>query len=246
MTDVLHLLRGALLLSFLLLTACGADDDEPAPRGSIGVRAYGESFIEDGIPKDAVDDDWAIQFDRFDVRFRDIVVAGVALDDPETLDLALDSDGDGHELGTVSVAAGAHARPAFGIARVEAEGSAERDGVLKSFHWVFAAPTNYEHCETTTKVAAGETATFQITVHADHLFYDSLVSQTPQLLFQPIADADADEDGEVTQAELAARDIGGYDPGNEDIGDLWSFLLAQQRTLGHVDGEGHCEAAAAD
>jgi hypothetical protein len=240
-----HLLH-ALPLSVLLLTACGGEDDEPAGQGSIRVRAYGESFIEDGIPSDAVDDDWAIEFNRFDVSFRDIVVAGVALDDPDTVDLAASSNGDGHELGTVAVAAGAHAQPAFGIAQVELEGLAERDGVLKTFHWLFAARTNYEHCETTTKVAAGETTTFQITVHADHLFYDSLVSETPQLLFQPIADADNDEDGDITQVELAALDIGAYDPGNEDIDDLWSFLLAQQRTLGHVDGEGHCDAAAAD
>lgn len=244
---MLKLLLSALPLSALLLTACGGgDDDEPAGKGNISVRAYGESFIEDGIPSDAVDDGWAIEFSRFDVTFRDVVVAGVALDDPDTLDLSVASDESGHELGIISVAARAHAQPAFTIEQAEVVGSAELDGVVKTFHWVFEAPTNYEHCETTTTVKEGETATFQITVHADHLFYDSLVSEEPQLLFQPIADADTDEDGEVTQAELAARDIGAYDPGNEDIDDLWSFVLAQQRTLGHVDGEGHCEAAAAD
>jgi hypothetical protein len=90
------------------------------------------------------------------------------------------------------------------------------------------------------------TAIFQITVHADHLFYDSLVSEEPQLLFQPLADADADQDGDITTEELGATDIGAYDPGNEDLDDLWSFLMAQSRTLGHVDGEGHCQASATD
>jgi hypothetical protein len=59
-----------------------------------------------------------------------------------------------------------------------------------------------------------------------------------------MADADSNDDGEITQAELAESDIGSFDPGSEgDIDDLWSWLVAATRTLGHVDGEGHCEAA---
>lgn len=234
----------ALPLATLLLCACGGDDDDGT--GTVSVRAYGESFIEDGVPADEMNDGWTVEFSRFDVTLRDIVVAGVALDDPDPVDLSIGSDGDGHELGTVSAAAREHAEPTFTIARAEVEGSAELDGERKTFSWVFDSPTRYERCETTTAVRKDQPATFQITVHADHLFYDSLVSEEPQLLFQPLADADEDEDGEITEAELAARDIGGYDPGNEDIDDLWSWLVAQQRTLGHVDGEGHCEAAAVD
>jgi hypothetical protein len=50
-------------------------------------------------------------------------------------------------------------------------------------------------------------------VHADHLFYDSLVSEEPQLLFQPHANAnanaDTDADGQVTKAELSVAEISG-------------------------------------
>jgi hypothetical protein len=231
-------------LGLLLLTACGSDDDGAvaADKGTISVRAYGESFIEDGIPAEDVDDGWSITFDRFEVRVRNLRVAGVRLDDPAVVDLAVESSGEGHELASAEVSAGAHREPSFSIDHVEVEGSAERDGTVKSFHWTFAEPTHYSHCETSTTVEPNGHATFQITVHADHLFYDSLVAEEPQLLFDAIAAADEDDDGAVTRTELEARDIGDYDPGNEDADDLWSWLVAQHRTLGHVDGEGHCEA----
>lgn len=223
----------------LILAGCGGSDDTGT--GTISVRVYGESFIEDGISASDVDDGWAIDFARFEVTLSDVEVGGVALSDPNSVAIDESSDGEGHEVGTVSVKAGAHDSPGFSITRVELEGSAEKGGVTKTFDWAFASTTHYSHCDTTTNVKRDETATFQITVHADHLFYDSLVSEQPQLLFEPLADADTDDDGELTQAELADTDIGAYDPGNEDISDLWSFLVAQQRTLGHVDGEGHCE-----
>ncbi|HKY40290.1 MAG TPA: hypothetical protein VJN18_30355 [Polyangiaceae bacterium] len=236
--------RAALALA-LLLPGCGGDDADEGT-GTISVRLYGESFIEEGIPSDDVDDGWAISFSRFDVTVQDIVVGEVALEDPEAVDLSAASDGEGHELGAASVSAGDHAEPSFTIAHVEIDGSAEQDDVTKTFNWVFDSPTHYTHCGTTTSVAKDASATFQITVHADHLFYDSLVAEEPQLLFQPLADSDSDDDGEITEAELGAVDIGAYDPGNEDVDELWGWLIAQTRTLGHVDGEGHCEANSAD
>ena len=232
----------ALPLALCLLTGCGDDGGT----GTIDVRIYGESFIEDGIPAGDMNDDWAVDFSRFEVELQDIVVAGTALSDPAPLDVSEGSDGEGHEVGTLTVDAGDHGEPSFTIARVEVEGSAEQGGVSKTFSWVFDSPTRYEQCETSTQVEQDGTATFQVTVHADHFFYDSLVAEEPQLLFQPLADADTDDDAEITEAELGAADIGGYDPGNEDIDDLWTWLIAQSRTLGHVDGEGHCEATAAD
>jgi hypothetical protein len=233
----------AMPLGLLLLTACGSDDDNGgAGQGTISVRAYGESFIEDGIPAQDVDDGWSITFERFEVRVRNLRVAGLKLDDPPEVDLAVASDGEGHELASAQVSTGVHREPSFSIDRVEVEGSAERDGSIRRFHFTFTEPTHYSHCETSTTVEPNGHAKFQITVHADHLFYDSLVAEEPRLLFDAIAAADSDDDGEVTRAELEARDIGNYDPGNEDADDLWSWLVAQHRTLGHVDGEGHCQA----
>ena len=97
------------------------------------------------------------------------------------------------------------------------------------------------------KLGDGGYAAFQITFHPDHLLYDSLVSQEPLLLLPALADADADVGGNIPQPGPAATDIGAYDPGSEDgVDDLWAWLLAQTRTLGHVDGEGHCRATPAN
>lgn len=230
------------LSTLCILAACGSEGE-----GTIIVRAYGESFVEDGIPASEVGDGWSVDFGRFEVSLRDVTVAGVPVEVPATIDLAAPSAGEGHELASALVPAGDHTGARFTIARVEIEGSATKGETTKTFHWVFARPTRYEACETTTTVREGERASFEITVHADHLFYDSLVSSEPQVLFQALADADVDADGIISPSELAAKDIGAYDPGSEgDVDDLWTWLDAQARTLGHVDGEGHCHAVATD
>ena len=232
----------ALLAAALLLpTACGDDDGE---QGEVAVTAYGESVIEEGIPAEEVGDGWAVSFERFVVTVDSVVVGGAAVPVARSIDLAQGSGGAGHRLGSAAVAAGAHGDSSYVVERVEVQGAATRDGATKTFRWVFDSPTHYTACETTTTVPAGGEATFQITIHADHFLYDSLVSEDPQVLFGALAGADADGDGVITRAELEATDIGGYDPGNEDISNLWSWLVAQSRTLGHVDGEGHCEATA--
>jgi hypothetical protein len=227
-----------LLPALLLVPACAGD-------GTVNVTAYGESFIEDGIPAAEVDDGWAIEFTHFKVSIRDVTVADSAISVKKTTDLASSSQGEGHLLGSAKVTADDYTNSSFTIARVEVEGSANKDSDTKTFSWVFDDATNYHECATTTKVPADGEATFQITVHADHLFYDSLVSEEPKVLFQALADADTDGDEEITEAELAGADIGAYDPGSEDgVDDLWAWLVAQTRTLGHVDGEGHCHATA--
>lgn len=231
----------ALLSSTSLLSACsGSDEGE----GKVQVTVYGEEFIEEGIDASEMDDGWAIEFERFEVTIAGVQVAGEELDDSVTIDISEGSDGAGHAIGEIQVPAGDHEASSFTIERVEVEGSAELDDVTKTFHWVFETPVAYSECETTTSVEEGEAATFQITVHADHLFYDSLVAEEPALLFSALAAADTDDDGEITEEELAVADIGSYDPGNEEADDLWSFLKAQSATLGHVDGEGHCHAHA--
>lgn len=225
--------------SALFLTIACAEDGE----GTVVVTAYGESFIEDGIPADEVGDGWAIAFDRFVVNIEDVRVAGSSIDVKNKIDLSKSSSGDGHELGSALVAEGSYTHGAYTLTKVEVEGSATKGDETKTFSWVFDDATRYDECETTTEVSADGNATFQITVHADHLFYDSLVSEEPDVLFQALADADANHDGEITQQELRDTDIGNYDPGSEDgIDDLWTWLTAQTRTLGHIDGEGHCHA----
>ncbi len=88
----------------------------------------------------------------------------------------------------------------------------------------------------------------QITIHGDHLFMDSLVEMEPSLRFDAIAAADADHDGDVTLEELEAvsqtafeaLDHYDVDP-DSGITDLRAYLTYLATTVGHIDGEGHCE-----
>lgn len=219
-----------------LATLLGCAEGE----GEIEVRAWGEAYIEAGIPAQAISDGWTIDFDRFEVEITDIAIAGAELEDPGTIDLTEPSGAAGQLLGRASVPAGTHANATFSLARVSLEGSASKGDVSKTFAWEFATPVRFFDCDTTTTVPTRGTGNFQITIHADHLFYDSLVSETPSLRFDPIAAADSDGDGVITGDELAMTTIGAYDPGNLPIDDLWTFLAAQAMTMGHVDGEGHC------
>ena len=61
---------------------------------------------------------------------------------------------------------------------------------------------------------------------------------------QAIADADADADGVVTLAELEAVPVAtlGYQVGQySEVTNLAQFVGFLTQTLGHVDGEGHCQ-----
>jgi hypothetical protein len=218
------------------VTACSGGE------GEIEVRAWGEDFIEAGIPAAEFADGWAISFDRFEVELRDVSVAGASVPDPASLDLVQPTAGIGQLVGRASVSAGEFDDAQFTIARVEVEGRATKDGDEKTFAWTFETAVDYANCEAVTEVPRDGVGVLQVTVHADHLFYDSTVSAEPDLRFAAIAAADTDADGVVTQAELANADLGAYDPGNLEIDDLWAFVSAQAQTMGHVDGEGHCES----
>ncbi|NVB42609.1 hypothetical protein G6O69_32600 [Pseudenhygromyxa sp. WMMC2535] len=233
---------GRRVRSLFALAALVASPGCAAGEGEVEVRAWGESFIEDGIPASEMDDGWAIAFSRFEVELTEVSIAGVSLDDPGVLDISEASDGRGQLVGRASVPAEDYEDASFTLAQVSIEGTASKDGEVKSFAWRFEPATHYSDCETVTEVPRDGTGELQITIHADHLFYDSLVSEEPGLGFDAVAAADLDADGEVTQEELAATDIGPYDPGNLDIDDMWSFLAAQAQTMGHVDGEGHCHS----
>ncbi|MEL6338609.1 MAG: hypothetical protein AAFP04_05305 [Myxococcota bacterium] len=228
--------RWALASSLLVVAACG--DSE----GEVVVTAYGEDFIELGIVADEVGDGWSIDFSSFEVEVEEVEVAGRVFEDLGTVELTVPTDGAGHELSRSAVDAGEFSGPRYVLGGIHVVGVAERQGVSKSFDWRFPARVAYSNCETTTLVEEGDTATFEITVHADHLLYDSLVAEEPSLFFDPIASADGNADDVITETELAEVDIGGYDPGNSGANDMWAYLTALVGNLGHVDGEGHCDA----
>lgn len=237
------LVVATLLAAPVLLAACG---DDPAGSGNVAVTVYGEDFIELGIPASEVADGWSVTFDAFNVTVSDIDVAGATIAGPVALEISEPTEGAGYLAGVVAADAGSHTGHAFTIDRVELSGSATRDDVTKTFDWVFVDPVRYSACETTTVVNDGGEASFQITIHADHYFYDSIVSSEPSLVFDELAGADVDEDGVITQAELEAADPGALDTGSSgDIDTLWAYLVALNQTLGHVDGEGHCDSAPA-
>jgi hypothetical protein len=226
-------------LLIALLASCTAGE------GEVEVRAWGEDFIEVGIPANAMADGWAVEFSRFEVELADVFIAAVEIPDPDPIELTEASADQGHLVGRASGPAGDHEDAAFTISRVVVEGTATNADLQleKTFTWTFEVPTRYVGCEVITKVPRDGVGTFQITVHADHLFYDSLVSENPALRFTALAAADLDDDGTITQTELEAADIGAYDPGNMQIQDLWSFLVAHVQTLGHANGEAHCDAS---
>jgi hypothetical protein len=111
-------------------------------------------------------------------------------------------------------------------------------------------------------VTNGGVATGQMTFHLDHLFFDSYGSAAPSMRFEAWA-ATADASRRITIDGLAAqsladmrgiddmplRDEGGallaYDPGALRLPslDLREYVLAAATTIGHWQGEGHCDYA---
>ncbi len=207
------------------------------------VTAYGESFIENGIPASAVSDGWALSYKKFDVQLKDIHVAGATFAGPISVDLTKKSQGHGTLVGSASVNVGSYAGGEFTIDTITIEGTATKGNIQKQFAWTLNNATDYSNCHSTTLIDTKAAGTFQITVHADHLLFDSIVSSDPAVGFQAFADADRNNDGHITPAELLDTDIKTFDPGNAAINNLWDWLLALSATVGHINGEGHCHAA---
>jgi hypothetical protein len=268
----------ALLCSLSLAAgACGDNITGPLP-GTLDVRIYGESFIEDGIPAEVFADGWSLRFDSFLISVGEVSAAAAGADTPaladETyriFDLAQASGGEGFLVLSGDVPGGVYDDIAYRIGgsraavagnvtaadvafmnengyAVHAEGQATRGGETRTFAWGFTAGTTYRRCRSVAAVD-GDSASSVLTIHADHLFYDDLVSETPSVRFDAIGGADADADGDITTAELGAVDITGferYQVGSFDVEDLWTFVDHQASTLGHIDGEGHCEITIRD
>ena len=247
----------------LLASACGDEEESSTLR----VSAWGEDFIEAGIPAEVFVDGWSVSFETFLVSLDAIEAGGTSMSGGHVVDLTAASSGQGHELGTVSAPAGGAAVASWSLTPATAEaitevdaaslsamvdagasvwvrGSAQRAGVTKRFEWWFDTEVRYVACDTGLDRVADAVIDVVLTVHADHLFYDDLDSEEPAVAFDLIAAADADDDGSITMDELEAQSLAGqvrYQVGGRDIDDLRAFIDAQVRTLGHINGEGHCE-----
>ena len=252
------------------IVGCG-EDDEDSGRGVLSLELWGEELIEEGIPGDELEDGYAVSYDKFLINLGQITVAreGQA---PAIEKLAMrvwDLTKTGpFSLASITAPAGSYDHTAYAIApatsestsgnakaadidlmvdggySVYVEGTADDGTVSKHFSWGFDTDTEYDPCHSQGVLADGGEATVQITIHGDHLLYDDAVKAEPSPRFNAIALADADGDGEVTQAELLDYDItvlSNYGVGSLNIDNLWDFISHMTSTLGHIDGEGHCE-----
>jgi hypothetical protein len=240
-------MRASLVSLSVLLAGCGGE-------GSWILSTWGEDYIETGIPAAEFADGCSVVFERFEVVDSDLALldgdgATVAtIDGAFTVDMAEPGP---LELGSAPVPATHYDTVTWRIGptadqavSVAVAGTIACGGQSVSFAWDFDTDTTY-HCEPEdlTIPAGGDDVT-ELTVHGDHLFYDSLEDPDAILLGQAFVDADADVDGEVTVAELEAVAVAelGYDVGSRaEVTDLYAFVAFLTRTLGHVDGEGHCQ-----
>ena len=226
-----------------LLVACGGTGDWTA-------TTWGEEYIEEGIPAEEFEDGCSATFSTFEVEVTEAVLldgnGDVAADaGPGRYDV---TDPGPQTMGTAAAKATFYDSARFVIApasgdAVHAIGEVTCGGETKSFDWSFDTSTTYLCEPEDLTLAAGGSATTELTVHGDHFFYDGL-EEDAVVRGQAIVDADADSDGEVTLAELGAIDIAslGYNVGPySDVATLADFVTFLTRTLGHVDGEGHCQ-----
>jgi hypothetical protein len=272
-------------LALAALPACSSDDGESDGSGTATFTAWGEEYIEEGIPAAEFEDGWSVKFDQFLISLTGISVhdragKGSELEGNWLLDLTQPGP---HELGSLDLTAKAWPLVGYAIEPVTSSteahesttgddlelmekggysvyvsGTATLEDVIKTFAWGFSNGTEYSDCVSEIDgkevegliVANGGDEKVQLTIHGDHFFYDDLASFDAVPRFAAMAAADADEDGEVTLAELDAVPLveieeGTYGTGSAShVDDLGEFVRALTRTLGHYRGEGHCTETA--
>src|SRR5690554_3266997 len=167
-------LAGLLLLP--LAAACGESDAQsPEGRGMLEIYVYGEDFVEEGIPADAMSDGWAIDFEGFAVEVTSVSVGDAEFSEATTIEISQPSEGTGelpgmdHRLDELGLDAGDYDAPSYALGTIRVVGNAEKEGVTKSFDWTFEVPTTYAGCHTSFTIEADQTSYLELTIHADHL-----------------------------------------------------------------------------
>ncbi|MBX2802616.1 MAG: hypothetical protein KTR31_33360 [Myxococcales bacterium] len=214
------------------------------------MTTWGEEFIEDGIAVADFEDGCSATYDRFEVQFASATLLEVdetVVGDAPVSRVDLVEAGP-QQLGTVEVRPGDYQRVYYEIGpdtddAVRTAGTVTCGGDTVTFDWSFSAATRYRCLPLDISAAAGDQVTTELTVHGDHLFFDSLDEDGGLLRGQAIVDADANEDGSVTLVELEAvriTDLGypvGTVVGIDHFADFVGHLV---QSVGHVNGEGHC------
>lgn len=263
-----------LFVALFTITAC-----EP-PISVVKFNIWGEDFIETGIPADKFEDGWSVKFTRFLVVVRDTAIAdatgvvGAQQPGAKAFDLtkkgpvelfAATAPGKAWDVVRYAIAPDSNADAtnieASDLALLKSRtasliaiGTGTKAGITKSFEWSFTSNTLYDECARDDgskglTLVPGREVMAQLTVHADHFFYDQL-SGDAKLRFDPIANADANNDNKVTLDELATVQLtslpqGQYGTtGAANIRNLREFITQNTRTLGHFEGEGECSPKA--
>ena len=252
--------------------ACDDEGDEKeAGEGTLKVTLWGEEYIEEGLPDDVFADGYTVTYTKFLISLSEISTAedgaspAFTASDMKIWDVTKTGPVD---IDSKTVPAGDYTHTAYRISPASAgavsgnaadddvqhmiddglsvyvEGTASDGTTAVSFAWGFDTDTTYDPCHSTGALAADGKATIQITIHGDHLLYDSAISEEPDLRFNDIALADSDGDTIVTEEELLAYNITAlpnYTVGSLEIDNMYDFIAHMTSTLGHIDGEGHCE-----
>jgi hypothetical protein len=151
---------------------------------------------------------------------------------------------DAEVIGGVSdavVSAMTSAQASYAIAGTATDGT---DTV--SFDWLLGSLTRNSDCTngvdgTQGVVVVDGTVQAEITVHIEHVFYDTLGIEGPSLVMDPMV-ALAGADGLVTTDDLAAAPIDPliYDKGSYDVSDMLEFITVSAASQAHLNGEGLC------
>ncbi|MEZ4467749.1 MAG: patatin-like phospholipase family protein [bacterium] len=252
------------LLSALLgAPLAGCDDDEAAGEGTWGLSIYGEAFIEDGIPASAFADGWAVRFDHFYVVVSGLKAPGATFEGAYVFDLAQPSGGAGHPITEAMVAAGHHPTLGYAIRPVSAatpanvdaavaealvaggfsmqiEGEATRGDEARRFALALHHRHHLHGLRDRPAPADGGRIESQLTIHADHLFYDDLDSAEPDVAFDP--DRRSRRGRRWPRSPRRSWPPSTSPPRSATSGRAPSrtqrFIEQQATTVGHIDGEG--------
>ncbi|HSN99757.1 MAG TPA: hypothetical protein VLS89_15785 [Candidatus Nanopelagicales bacterium] len=128
-------------------------------------------------------------------------------------------------------------------------GSATRGDETKRFEWLFRRSYDFTNCKaegdgyaTTVELTEAQQSELRLEMRPEEFFRAS-ADDAADLLFQPIADADADADGRVTLDELSQASRTVHDDTDATPGSLEDLVYGEllPRLL-RVAGAGPCEA----
>lgn len=214
------------------LTTLGCEDPDAPARGSLSVAVDAKVFQEL-----VTSDGWAMRLDGVYTSVRGLQLGNFSSASAQSFDLSAVPQ----TLGEARLAVGRYSAAQFTVERLQVVGSAEKDGVVKRFDWSLEDALRHEACANETVVTASGTAELRLSVDPAQLFRASLADRH-RLLFQPIAEADRNEDGEVEGDELWEQDVGSYEADvRRSVATVWELIEALSAQAVLVDGHASCK-----